>query len=276
MRRLGLGLGGEAVHAGLVVGVAAALLVQHRGDVLRLPVVEQAFHIFRRSVRALDERRLVADRLLLLVDRGDILAHAFGADLHVADRMIASRLWGRSPRRRRSAPSARASPAGNNCCARRRRRCPRRRRRPPVLSTTRMSVARASAARLEHLREMQGRAQAVDAGADDGVFRGLRHRHADLQRHIKLVRLWFSISGPGHRNGPHWPCEPHAGLLAHGGEPIVNQFLMWAQSGLTVQRRSTRDRAPKHRPCRHQSCQAEPGPRAISAYLQRAIETGRL
>ena len=69
---LGLGLGGEAVHAGLVVGVAAALLVQHRGDALRLPVVEQALHVAHRVVGALDEHRLVADRLLLLVDRGDV------------------------------------------------------------------------------------------------------------------------------------------------------------------------------------------------------------
>ena len=38
--------------------------------------------------------------------------------------------------------------------------------------------ARALAGRLQHLGEMVGRAQAVNAGADDGVFRGLRDRHA--------------------------------------------------------------------------------------------------
>ena len=41
---------------------------------------------------ALDEDRLVADRLLLLVDAGDTLMHHFRADLHVADRVIAEGL----------------------------------------------------------------------------------------------------------------------------------------------------------------------------------------
>ena len=45
--------------------------------------------MYGRLVGAFDEHGLVADRLLLLVDRADLRAHAFGADLHVADGVIA-------------------------------------------------------------------------------------------------------------------------------------------------------------------------------------------
>ena len=56
---------------------------------LRLPVAKQPLHVAHAFGLALDEDRLVADRLLLLVDRADLRVHHFGADLHVADRVIA-------------------------------------------------------------------------------------------------------------------------------------------------------------------------------------------
>ena len=48
--------------------------------------------------------------------------------------------------------------------------------------------ARALAGRLQHLREVEGRAQPVNPGADDGVFGGLRDRHAGHPVAAKLVR----------------------------------------------------------------------------------------
>ena len=83
------GLSREAAHRRHVVRVAAALFVQHRRDVLRLPVVEEPLHVAHRLGFALDEYRLVADRLLLLVDRADLRVHHLGADLHVADGVVA-------------------------------------------------------------------------------------------------------------------------------------------------------------------------------------------
>src|SRR5262245_14333396 len=85
----GFRLAGETIKRCGIVGITAALLVQHRGNALRLPVVEQPGHIFLAVAGALDEHRLVADRLLLLVDRADLLVHDLRADLHVADGMIA-------------------------------------------------------------------------------------------------------------------------------------------------------------------------------------------
>jgi hypothetical protein len=71
-----LGLLGETVDRLGVVGVAALLLVQHRGDALGLPVVEDAPHVeVMQSSFALDEDRLVADLLLLLVDRRHVPMH---------------------------------------------------------------------------------------------------------------------------------------------------------------------------------------------------------
>ena len=58
----------------------------------RLPVREHRLHVAVAVAGTLDEHRRVADRLLLLVDRADLLVHAFGADLHVADRVVAQGL----------------------------------------------------------------------------------------------------------------------------------------------------------------------------------------
>src|SRR5204862_4593687 len=60
-------------------------------DVARLPIAEQRFHVVERCTLAFDEPRLVADRLLLLVDRAYLNTHDLGADLHVPDRVIAVR-----------------------------------------------------------------------------------------------------------------------------------------------------------------------------------------
>src|SRR3546814_4080994 len=73
--------------------------VQHRGDALGLPVVEQPLHVEVAFLGTLDEDRLVADRLLLLVDRGDVGAHHLRTDLHVADGMIAKGLGVALPHR---------------------------------------------------------------------------------------------------------------------------------------------------------------------------------
>ena len=185
-------LRGEAAQRRHVVRVAAALFVQHRRDVLRLPVVEEPLHVAHRLGFAFDEHRFVADRLLLLVDRADLRVHHLGADLHVADRVIAVGLGIALPDRHRNAPSARASRAGSSCCARRRTRCRTRRRR------CRSCPARRSACRPRRrtfrapssaLREMHRGRQAVDAGADDdvvGVCGEGRHRH-DLQSGLQKV-----------------------------------------------------------------------------------------
>src|SRR5262249_30512837 len=54
-----LGFLGEAVDGGAVVGVATFLFVQHGGDTLGLPVVEQALHVLRAVALTFDEHRLV-------------------------------------------------------------------------------------------------------------------------------------------------------------------------------------------------------------------------
>ena len=88
----GLRLAGQAIDGSGIVGIAALLLVQDGGDALRAPVGQQALHVGHAVLPALDEIGLVADRLLLLVDAGHILAHRLVADLHVADRVVAERL----------------------------------------------------------------------------------------------------------------------------------------------------------------------------------------
>ena len=96
-----LGLVRQAVDGGGVVGVAALLLVQHRGDALGLPVIEEALHVALGLRRALDEDRVVADGLLLAVDRGDVFVHHLRGDLHVADGVIAEGLGIALPDRHR-------------------------------------------------------------------------------------------------------------------------------------------------------------------------------
>ena len=130
----------------------------------------------RRRVGALDEHRLVADRLLLLVDRGDVVAHAFGADLHVAHGMIGVGLGVALPHldgvghqlahgRLEIIVADDAAGDARGACRDRR------------LVDHEDVGARAPAGRFQHLREMEGRAEAVNAGPDDGVFGGLRDAH---------------------------------------------------------------------------------------------------
>ncbi len=65
--------------------------MQNRRDVARLPVGEEFAHVAKRLALAFDEFGFVADRLLLLVDRADLVVHDFRADLHVPDRVVAVR-----------------------------------------------------------------------------------------------------------------------------------------------------------------------------------------
>src|SRR4029077_3211538 len=62
------------------------------GDALGLPILQQALHIGHRVLLALDEDRLIADLLLLLGDAGHLLMHDLGADLHIAQGVIAEGL----------------------------------------------------------------------------------------------------------------------------------------------------------------------------------------
>ena len=97
----GLGLGGEPVDRGDVVGVAAPLLVKDAGDVLRLPVREEILHVRPAVGLALDEGRRVADRALLLVYLRDVAVHDLGTELHVADAVIREGVRVRFPHRHR-------------------------------------------------------------------------------------------------------------------------------------------------------------------------------
>ena len=170
----------ESLDRGHVVRVTAALLVQYRRDVARLPVVEDALHVCERFTLALDERRFVADRFLLLVDRRDLRVHDIRADLHVADRMIAVGLGVALPDRHAMrhqlahrrlivvvADDAARDPGGARA----------------DVGLVEHDDARAVrsdglSSRAQAPREMQAGGQAVDAGADDDVvgFSGtLRH-----------------------------------------------------------------------------------------------------
>src|SRR6476659_2059484 len=170
---LGLCLVCQAIHRLGIVGVAALFLVQNRGDAFRLPIVEQALHIFLTVNSTLDKRGLVADRLLLLIDRGDILMHTFGADLHVAHRMIGVGLGVALPDLDRlshelahgrlevvvaddAAGDARGTGGDRG------------------LIHNKDVLAGASAGLFQHLGEVEGGAQPVNSGADDGIFDRLR------------------------------------------------------------------------------------------------------
>ena len=63
--------------------------MQNRGDALCAPVREQALHIALTLGGALDEDRLIANRLLLSMDCRHIFTHGFAADLHVPHRVVA-------------------------------------------------------------------------------------------------------------------------------------------------------------------------------------------
>src|SRR5690606_12767093 len=89
---LRLRLAGESAQGRVVVGVAAALLVQHHGDARCLPVGEHVQHVAAAVVDALDQLGRVADRLLLTVDLRDVLVHLLWCDLQVPDRVVGERL----------------------------------------------------------------------------------------------------------------------------------------------------------------------------------------
>jgi hypothetical protein len=55
--------------------------VKHAGDLLGLPVGEDGVEVPLAFGGALDEPRRIADRVLLGVDRGDVVVHDLGADL---------------------------------------------------------------------------------------------------------------------------------------------------------------------------------------------------
>jgi hypothetical protein len=85
---LRLGLGGETEHGGAIVGVAAPALVQDVGDARGLPVAQQLAQVGSARGFALDERRGIADLLLLGIDLRDTSAHHLGRCLQVADRVV--------------------------------------------------------------------------------------------------------------------------------------------------------------------------------------------
>ena len=94
---LGLGLRKQGLDGGHIVGVAALLLVQDAGDAGGPPVAEDALHVVEGGLLAVDEHRLVSDRLLLLVDRGHVVTHLGVGDLEVADGVVLERLGVRLP-----------------------------------------------------------------------------------------------------------------------------------------------------------------------------------
>ena len=110
---------------------------------------------------------------MLLVDRSHVLAHAFGADLHVADRVIAVGLGVALPLIDRvshelahgrlevvvaddAAGDARGTGGDRG------------------LIHNKDVLAGASAGLFQHLGEVEGGAQPVNSGADDGIFDRLR------------------------------------------------------------------------------------------------------
>ena len=89
---LGLRLRGQAPQRADIVGVAALLLVQDRGNAGRLPVVEHVQHVAAAVTLALDEHRRVADRLLLGEDLCHVFVHLFRCDLQVTDGVVGESL----------------------------------------------------------------------------------------------------------------------------------------------------------------------------------------
>ena len=137
---------------------------------LRLPVGEDGLQVGAAVVLALDQDRLVADRALLVVDRGRRRRASPPGATAGSRRRGRGRPPGRIPRRRPSAPSARASRAGSNCCERPRTPIPDGPAPTPVLSSTMTSRPNPPSG-LELLRQVPRGRQAVDAGTDHDVLR---------------------------------------------------------------------------------------------------------
>ncbi|CAI8187498.1 MAG: Uncharacterised protein [SAR116 cluster bacterium] len=66
---------GQCIHGLCLVGETAAFFMQNTGDILRLPVTENAAHIGCTGIGTLNENAVISDILLLRVDRADIVTH---------------------------------------------------------------------------------------------------------------------------------------------------------------------------------------------------------
>jgi hypothetical protein len=213
---------GETVEAAGIVGVAAAFLVQNGGDPLCPPVVEQSAHVVRRGLRTLDENRLVADLLLLLGDAGDVLAHALGAYLYIADGMVVVLLRVALPHRHavghelahgRLEIVVAHDAAGDS-------RCPRADR---SLVHHQHVLTAAAAAALELPSEVVSGAETVDSGADDQVPRVRRECHRDLPL-LDQIRARRRRAAPAMAHSPE-PWLSLFGLrLVDGGRYIQTRF----------------------------------------------------
>ena len=171
---LRLRFGGQPLHRSDVVGVAALLLVQHGGDAARPPVAEQPPHVPQALGLAFDEGRGVADLALLPGDRGHVRVHHLRAELHVAHRVVAERLGVALPdldaeghqlthgRLEVVVADHAAGDAGGAGA-------------DPGLVQHDDALPAPAAPRPELAREVVGRAEPVDAGADDDVRGGRRH-----------------------------------------------------------------------------------------------------
>lgn len=173
---LALRLGRQPVQTVGVVGVAARLLMQHRGDSPGLPVVEHAPHVLVVSLFTLGEDRLVADLRLLLGDAGHVLAHALGTYLHVTHRMVGVGLCVALPHRDavghefahgRLKVVVAHHPTGNTGCA----------RADGGLFNDEDVLTAAPAAAFQFQGQVVGGAETVDPGADDQVFAVGRKSH---------------------------------------------------------------------------------------------------
>ena len=194
-----LRLPGQAVDRLGVVGVAAALLVQHRGDALGLPVVEQPLHVGHAVGLALDEHRFVADVLLLAGDRGDVLVHHLGADLHVADRVVAEGGRVALPYRdavRHQAAHRRLEVVVADDAAGDARGTGGDRR----LVEHQDVPAAAQPAPAQVLGEVPGGAEAVDAGADDDIVDMRRKGHGGTFP-VRMARNFGRPSAAGGLDG---------------------------------------------------------------------------
>ena len=80
---------GQPVHRFGVVRIPPPLLMQDRGNALRLPIAKHGFHVRIASIRTFDKLAFITDCSLLLINRGHVFTHRFARNLHIAHRMIA-------------------------------------------------------------------------------------------------------------------------------------------------------------------------------------------
>ena len=171
-------------------------------------------HVPARFGFALDEDRFVADRLLLLVDRADLRVHHLGADLHVADRVIAVRLGIALPDRDRvrhqlahrrlvvvvaDDATRDARRTGADACL-------------VEHDDPRAVHADGRPPRLQSLREVHRRGQAMDTRADDDVMgvigKGSHWANPRSQQRFEQRRQRATRAGEAMQ--PTVRCAPHA------------------------------------------------------------------